>query len=780
MGDEVGSKGERVAVLAGALLALFATAEAVGLAALYDFRFGFTSLGVVAAGVGAGGAAAPWLRRRAGGAGAGLTLALASLTVVVTVVAHLLLPSGPGALPLPSLFLPALPAIGVGAALAILLMETGRPSPWHLPLSLFVGLIAAAVVTRYAGGPLVASAVAGGGLALLALGVAAAGWGRRLAQGALLLLVLTVLASGYRLSPRARWVEGHGAKPFYRDLATGVARRLATHWQGLSRLDLARARWSGDHLLWPAVDGHYLLPAAGPGRDGETRWLRGHFPLLTLALEATRPARLLVVSAGGGLPVRLAREAGVGAIDVVESSRLARRAITAGGRHRGLAHESGVTLSRATLLAHLVRQTEPYDAILLALPAEEGEWRGRDPAAGGGCTREALVASWRHLAPGGSLIVVTGDGALYGRTLLSAWAAWAEVAGRELPLSNHAAGVRRLSLSARVPLLQYLAIIQRDGDATELGGRLERALSVVRGCGLPPDTTLATLFGPGVRAKAPYPALATVDPEAARPALFQALSWRAQVALDLRPATVDRPLFFQVVRDLPGSLKAVLLIALAVLAALLLLPLAAERRVDHPAAATLPPLPLLLAACGLGAALPAAGVGALCLLAALATGGLAVPLVASAAGGVAGVVVAGKVPRTGGWGVWGGAALLFNLAMVGAGWLLGAKLLALPLAAAAGGLAIVAAVAAYLAARQLHAGGAAIADCLPGLGRWSPAVAGAALLVAAVAMPWTVQRQGIATVWLAAAGGHAVVFATALWLRRLRWRWEGATSPMAP
>lgn len=764
-----GERVARVAAVAVVLLALVATAEVVGLTTLYDFRFGLASLGVVAAGVGGGVALGPWLRRRFAEGGVGFALVLAALAVVVTLIAHLLLPSGPSLVALLPLLLPSLPAGGVGAAIAISLEGADRRSLWHLPLALFAGLVVATVVTQYAGGPRVATAAAGAGLALLGWAMAPAGVARRLAQGVLVALVLTVLASGYRLSPTPGWVAGHGAKPFYRDLATGEARRLATRWQGVSRLDLASARWSGDRLLWPAIDGNFLLPAAvADTAGGERAWLQRNFPLLTLALQAARPARLLVAAPGGGLAVYLALDAGVRRIEVVEPSPLARRAIAATrGRHGDLFRRAGVTLSPSTLPAYLARQTDPYDAILLTVPVEEGGWRGRDPAAGAPFTREALAACWRHLAPGGSLIVVAGDSALFGRTLLTAWAAWAEVAGKALPLTDHAAGVRRLSLSARVPLLQYLALIRRDGEATDLGARLESALGAARQRGLPPDTSLATLFGPGVRAKAPYPALAASDPEAALPPLFQSLSWRAQTALDLRPVTADRPLFFQVVGDLPGALKVLLLVALAALAAVLMLALAAVRRVDHPAAAALPPLPLLLAASGLAAALPAAGVGALCLLAALAAGGLGLPLAAAVAGGCAGAVAGGGGARPKGWPVWAAAALLFDLMVTGWGWVGGVRLMALPPGVAVAGVAVVAAVAAFLARRQLGAGRSAMCASLPGLGRWSPVVVGLALLIAALAAPWTVQGQGITTVWIAAAGGQVVIVVTGLWLHRL-------------
>jgi len=771
-GDEVGAgggeRGGRTAAVAVALLALFGGAEAITAAALYDYRFGFAVIGGVAAGAGGGYAVGSWLRRRVATVGTPLALALAALAVVATLLGHLLLPAAPSLAAFLQLVLPILPAAGVGAALAVAPEGRERTGRWSCTAAMVTGPAVAAAVTRYAGGPLVATALAAAGLALAGLVVAPAGVARRLAQGALVVLVLVVLATGYRLAPTPRWGAGHGAKPLYRDLTSGDAHRFATRWQGVSRLDLARERWSGDHLLWPAIDGSYLVPVAMGEGEGEREWRRRNFPLLTLAFEATRPARMLVVSPGGGLAVRMARDAGVRRIDTVEPSRLARRAIGAGGGHAGdIFRQPGVSLSSSSVLTHLAGQDEPYDAILLTLPVEEGGWRVRDPAMGAPFTREALTACWHHLTSDGYLIVVAGDGGLYGRTLLAAWAAWANVAGQQIPLTDHAAGVRRLSLSARAPLLQYLALLRRDGEAGDLGARLETALAAVRRRGLPPETTLAALFGPEIRAKAPYPALAKANPEAARPALFQALSWRVQTALDLRPATVDRPLFFQMARELPGPLKTLLLLALAFVAALLMLPLGAARRVDHPAAAALPPLPLLLAVGGLAVALPAAAVGASCLAAALATGGLALPLASAAVGGGVGVVVGGRGMVGGGWTVWGGAALLLDLAAAGGGRLAGPTLAAASPAATAGTVVVVAAVAAFLARQQLAAGRAVVAETLPELAGWIPAVAGAALLVAAVAMPWTVQGRGIVIVWLVAAGGHAVVAGTGMWIRRL-------------
>jgi len=763
-----GEQGARLALLAALLLALFAGGAAIALTALYDLRFGLAVLGVVVAGVGGGAALGPWLRGRSAEGGAGFALALAALAVVAALIGQLLLAPGPGLIVFLTLLLPALPAAGVGAGLVAASDGEGRPKAWPLPAAVIAGLAVAAGLTRYAGGPLVAVATAGAGLALLALTVAPAPGARRLAQGALVALVLTVLATGYRLTPVTRWAAGHGAKPLYRDLAAGEAKRLATRWQGISRLDLVRERWSGAHLLWPVVDGNYLLPVAAAKAGENTIWLRRNFPLLSLALDVARPARLLVAAPGGGLAVRLALEAGVRRIDAVEPSPLARRAIAATRKaHGDLFHRAGVTLAPSTLAAYLAHHAEPYDAILLSLPVEEGGWRGRDPAVGAPFTRETLAACWRRLAPDGYLIVVAGDGGLYGRALLTAWAAWAEVEGRALPLADHAAGVRRLSLAARQPLLQYLGLVRRGGEAADLGARLEAAMGGARQRGLLPDTSLAPLFGPGIRPKAPYPALAAANPEAARPTLFQALSWRVQTPLDLRPATADRPLFFQMGRDLPGSLKSLLLVALAALVAVLMLPVAAERRVDHPVAATLPPLPLVLGASGLAVALPAAGVGALCLFGALATGGLALPLAAAVVGAAAGVIVGWGEAVSARWSVWATAALLLDLVVAGGFKVGGGWLSALPPTAAVVCIAVAAAVAAYLARRQLGAERAAIAPRLPALARWEPAVVGVVLLVAAVAAPWAVQRQGVTVVWLVAVAGHAVVVATSLWCRRL-------------
>jgi len=762
-GEPTPNRGPMVAAAAIALLALFATAEAIDLNARYDYRFALAALGVAGAGAGLGAALGEWLRRSFQ-RGRPLALPLAAAGAAATWIAHLFLPTAAPLACFTLLLLPALPAAGVGATLAARNEGEGR-SGGHAPVAAAAGTAAATAITTYAGGPLVASLTAAAGLALLALASRPGRGARWLAQGTLGGLVLACLATGYHLSPPPRWTTGHGAKPLYRDLAVGEAKAVAHRWLGASRLDLFTAPWSGGHLLGSAIDGLPLLPAPAAAPDPTERlWLQTHFPLLTLGLEATRPRRLLIVSPGGGVAPRLARDLGVPAVVVAPPTRLARRALAATRNRPGdpLA-DAGVTVSFAPLLRYLALDPTPFDAILLTLPAEEGGWLDRDPAAGGPFTAEALAAYWRHLTPDGHLLVVTGDGALFGRALLTAWEQWQTMTGEARPLVAHAAGVRLLSLGARLPLLQYLALIRRDGGVGDLGERLDAALAATRGRGLGPDTSLAPLFGPTTAAKPPYHALATADVGAARPALFQAFSWHAQTALDLRAATADRPLFFQIAHDLPGPLKALLLVALVALAALLLMPAPEVRRVDHPTAAALPPLPLLLATSGIATAAPAAGIIALALLAAPAAGTLSYTAAAAAAGAAAGIGLAARRESHTAWSRWGAAAVAYNLALAAACATLAPLLLAAPPPAALLAVATVALATTHLAARQLHADTTVLAKRLPALAPWRPAVATTALLTVAVATPWVVQLHGITSVWLAAAAAQLVTAATAAW-----------------
>lgn len=481
---------------------------------------------------------------------------------------------------------PWLPA----ALLAVALAEVGGAAlPWlvlaALPPFALAGLVVAdAYAARGRDGVRAAyaldlSAAAGGCLIaprlvgplapteiVAALGVLSAGWAlvvvdrrRRLvaaaaavglAHAALLVGVRAGAAPDGALAAMLR--DGRGSEKAL--AAAGATPRdvIDSAWSPLGRLDVARVP-GDDTRLGVYTDGMsptFMLRAA-EARVGafEDTW----GALLAAPYRALRPARVLVLGAGAGASVWLARKYGAAQVDGVEVNPampavLARWRDYAGDVYR----LPGVRLIIADARRYLADTAERYDLIELALALT-----GNAHAQAAGLeahlyTVEAVGLYLRRLTPRGALVFIHSDPGNAYRQLLTVLAAQAAV------------GVTR----ARA--LEGIAVLRDPRPETAY-----RYLLVVSPAPLPLEAVdgldvepAELLWGPG-------------DPPERAAQLLDRAQLGATAVDDLAPVHDERPYFFQnttgwfaTARAQPGRLWAL------AGAALLVVLLVVERRGD--------------------------------------------------------------------------------------------------------------------------------------------------------------------------------------------------------
>ena len=337
--------------------------------------------------------------------------------------------------------------------------------------------------------------------------------------------------------------------------ATTAARDIVdSAWSPLGRLDVHRTPDERDQRLGVYTDGMsptYMVEATR-ARAGEFESSWGL--LMSLPYRALHPDHVLVLGAGAGASVWLAKKYGASRVDAVEvnpaiTDVLARWRSFAGDVY----HEPGVRLFVADARRYLTDTAERYDLIELAL-ALTGNAHAEQPSGMEAhlYTVEAVRLYLSRLAPSGALVLIHSDPGNAFRQLLTVIEALDEL------------GVPR----ARA--LDGIAVLRDPRPGTAY-----RFLLVVRMSPMPLDTADALdtlpaelLWGPG-------------DPPERGVQLLDPAKLGATGRDDLSPVHDDRPYFFQ-------NTKGVLATALAepgrlwVLAGalVLVLVLIAERRRD--------------------------------------------------------------------------------------------------------------------------------------------------------------------------------------------------------
>ena len=181
-------------------------------------------------------------------------------------------------------------------------------------------------------------------------------------------------------------------------------------WSPLGRVDVRRAPAERDERLGVFTDGMsptYLVQEAR-ARAGafEDSWGL----LMSLPYRALKPARVLVLGAGAGASVWLAKKYGASRVDAVEVSP-AMPDLLARWKHFGgdVYHEPGVRLVIADARRYLADTTERYDLIELALALTGNVQAQPSGMEAHLYTVEAVQLYLRRLTPGGSLVLIHSD-----------------------------------------------------------------------------------------------------------------------------------------------------------------------------------------------------------------------------------------------------------------------------------------------------------------------------------------------------------------------------------
>ena len=466
-----------------------------------------------------------------------------------------------GGAALPWLVLASLPAFAVaGLVVADAYAARGRDgvrAAYALDLS--AAAVGCVIAPRLVG-PLAPTEI------VAALGVLSAGWAlvvgerrrRRVVTAAALGLAHAALLVGMRAGATpdgalaAMLRDGRGSEKAL--AAAGATPRdvLDSAWSPLGRLDVARVQ-GDDTRLGVYTDGMsptFMLRAA-EARVGafEDAWGL----LLALPYRALRPARVLVLGAGAGASVWLARKYGATQVDGVEVNPALPAVLARWRAYAGdVYHQPGVRLIIADARRHLADTAERYDLIELALALT-----GNAHAQAAGLeahlyTVEAVGLYLRRLTPGGALVFIHADPGNAYRQLLTVLAAQAAV------------GVTRAQALERIAVLRdprpetayrYLLVV----------GRAPLSLDAVDALDVEPAELL---WGPG-------------DPPERAAQLLDRAQLGATDRDDLAPVHDVRPYFFQNTKGLVATARAQpgRLWALAG-AALLVVLLIVERRGD--------------------------------------------------------------------------------------------------------------------------------------------------------------------------------------------------------
>ena len=350
---------------------------------------------------------------------------------------------------------------------------------------------------------------------------------------------------------------------------------LDSAWSPLGRLDVHRGREERDLRLGVYTDGmsptFMVKEARAKAGAFETTWGL----LMSLPYRAFHPEHALVLGAGAGASVWLAKKYGAARVDAVEVNPaipdlLARWQPFAGDVY----HQPGVRLVIEDARRHLTDSTEHYDLIELALALTGNQHAQPAGMEANLYTVEAVELYLRHLSPTGVLVLIHSDPGNAYRQLLTVIEALA------------ALGV------SRERALDGIVVLHDPRPATAY-----RYMIVARTAPMPLDAVdgldvapAELLWGPG-------------DPPERAVQLLDRKRLGATEADDLAPVHDDRPYFFQNTKGLgatalaePGRLW-VLAGALV-----LVIALALERRRGDDISARAFAQPAAAAATGLGAA----------------------------------------------------------------------------------------------------------------------------------------------------------------------------------
>ena len=314
--------------------------------------------------------------------------------------------------------------------------------------------------------------------------------------------------------PLDAMLRSAGSEKAIADTRTSSRNVLDSAWSPLGRLDVHRAP-GDDERLGVFTDGMsptYLVPAANAA-SFESTWAL----LMSLPYRALRPERVLVLGAGAGASVWLAKKYGSARIDAVEVNP-AMPDVLARWRHAGgdVYAQPGVRLVIADARRYLADTTDRYDLIELAL-ALTGNVHAQPAGMEAHLyTVEALGLYLRRLAPRGSLVLIHSDPGNAYRQLLTVLAALDAIG---IPRTRALDGIAVLHDPRPETAYRYLLVVRTEPMPLELVDALD----------VPPAELL---WGPG-------------DPPERAAELLDPTRLGATAVDDLAPVHDERPYFFQ-------------------------------------------------------------------------------------------------------------------------------------------------------------------------------------------------------------------------------------------
>lgn len=322
---------------------------------------------------------------------------------------------------------------------------------------------------------------------------------------------------------------------------------LDSVWSPLGRLDVRRTPEEGDSRRGVFTDGMsptYMVRAA----DAKAGAFEGSWGLLmSLPYRALQPDRVLVLGAGAGASVWLAKKYGASRVDAVEVNPaipglLARWEHFAGDVY----HQPGVRLFIEDARRHLTDTAERYDLIELALALTGNAHAQQSGMEAHLYTVEAVQLYLRRLTPTGVLVLIHSDPGNAYRQLLTVLAALETIG---VSRARALEGIVVLRDPRPATAYRYLLVVRTSPIPLEVADRLD----------LEPAELL---WAPG-------------DPPERSAQLLDPAQLGATRNDDLTPVHDDRPYFFQNTKGLgatalaePGRLW---VLAGAILLALLLM-----------------------------------------------------------------------------------------------------------------------------------------------------------------------------------------------------------------
>ncbi|HEX4455954.1 MAG TPA: hypothetical protein VH143_34070 [Kofleriaceae bacterium] len=294
-------------------------------------------------------------------------------------------------------------------------------------------------------------------------------------------------------------------------------------WSPLGRLDVHRTPGERDERLGVFTDGMsptYMVEAArAKAAAFETTWGL----LMALPYRALHPDHVLVLGAGAGASVWLAKKYGASSVDAVEVNPAIRGVLARWKHFAGdVYHQPGVRLFTEDARRYLADTDERYDLIELAL-ALTGNVHAEQPAGmeANLYTVEAVRLYLSHLSPTGVLVLIHSDPGNAYRQLLTVIEALGGDRDRALE------GIAVLRDPRPETAYRYMVVVRTSPMPLDVADRLD-------------VDPAELLWGPG-------------DPPERRAQLLDPAQLGATDRDDLTPVHDERPYFFQNTKGLVAT-----------------------------------------------------------------------------------------------------------------------------------------------------------------------------------------------------------------------------------